>query len=80
MLRVVDIACLVDQQHRDVVVDPVGAPQPGVVQKTIDEGQRSAVGGTHEDVEEFLIKHRDRYWLGGVMVKPPVLPGLFGLG
>jgi hypothetical protein len=39
MLLVGHVAGLVDEQHRDAVVDPVGAAQPRVVQQLVVDEQ-----------------------------------------
>jgi len=48
MLVVTDLDRLIDQQHRDVVFDAIGAAQPRVVQQlivgVIHEHQRTSVG------------------------------------
>ena len=49
---------LVDEQHRDAVLDAVGTPQPGVVQKfVVNEQQRSAVFRTDQDAQQFFVEH-----------------------
>lgn len=50
---------LVDEKHRNAVLDAVGATQPGVVEQLVvaDRQQRSTVLGTHQDVQQFSVEH-----------------------
>ena len=57
MLVIVDIAGLVDQQHRDTVLDTVSAPQPWVVEHITDVQQRAAVGRANQDRKKLLVEH-----------------------
>lgn len=59
------VACLVDEKHRDAVLDPVGLAKPGVVEQTVDEQQRPTVGGAHQDVEQGGV-HDVGYGVTGV--------------
>ena len=56
----------VDQQHRDPVVDAVGAPQPRVVQQCLglDVEQRAAISRADQDVQEGGIEHDQRPGIG----------------
>lgn len=57
MLVGADISGLVDQQHRDVVLDPVGLVKSGVIQPVADMEQGSPVRGAHQDVEHSRVEH-----------------------
>ena len=54
-----DLGGLIDEQHRDGVLDAVGPAQPRVVEDrlgaVIDQQQWPAVGRAHQDVEQFAI-------------------------
>ena len=59
MLGVVgDVDGFVDKQHRNAVLDAIGATQPGVVKElVVDKEQRSAVLRADQDAQQFLVKH-----------------------
>ena len=48
---------LIDEQYRDSVVDSVGLLQPRVVKQVVDQQQRSAVDGAHQDAQKLLVQH-----------------------
>jgi hypothetical protein len=61
---------LVDEEHRDAVLDAVRAPKPGVVEKLAravlfaqaligDHQERPAVLRADEDAQQFLVNHDD---------------------
>lgn len=52
-----DIDCLLDQQHRNVILDAVGLAQPWVVEDVAEEQQRSPVNGAHQDAQQLLVQH-----------------------
>ena len=61
-----DVDGLIDEEYRNPVLNAVGLVQARVVEDIVDEGQRSPVGGTDQDaqqfrVERFVIGHRVRY-------------------
>ena len=50
--------CLVDEKHRDAVLDAVRAAKSGVVEALIvDQQQRPAVFRADEDAEELFVEH-----------------------
>ena len=54
---VVDGNCLIDEQDRDAIVDPVGAPQPWVVQVLVaHQQQRTVILGADQDAEQLLVE------------------------
>ena len=52
MFLVIDVGGLVDEEHRNAVLDAVGLTQPGVVEHTVDRDERPPVGGAHQDVQQ----------------------------
>jgi hypothetical protein len=49
---------LVDEQHRDAVLDAVRAPKARVVEElVVDQQQWPAVLRAHEDAQQFFVKH-----------------------
>ena len=56
VLVVVDVAGLVDQQHRNAVLDAVSTSQPRVVQQLrvarVDQQQRAPVSRAHQDAQQ----------------------------
>ena len=48
----------VDEQHRNAVLDAIGATQPGVVEElVVNQEQRSAVLWADQDAQQFLVQH-----------------------
>ena len=48
---------LVDQQHRDAVLDAVGLVQARVVEHSVDQQQRTPVSRAHQDAQELVVEH-----------------------
>jgi hypothetical protein len=52
---------LVDEQHRDAVLDAVGTPKTRVVQEfVVNQKQWPAVLRADEDAQQFVIEHDSR--------------------
>ena len=53
--------CLVDEKHRDAVLDAVRAAKPGVVEAlVVDQQQRPAVFRADEDAQQSFVEHDRR--------------------
>lgn len=53
--------CLVDQKHRDAVLDAVRTAQPRVVEQlVVDQQQRPAIFRADEDAQQFFVEHDGR--------------------
>lgn len=58
-----DVHGLIDQQHRNPILDAVGLVQPWVVEPVVDEQQRAAIRRADQDVQELRV-HATVYGVG----------------
>ena len=56
-LQPADVDGLVDQQHRDAILDAVSLVQARVVEHTVDQQQRTPVSRAHQDAQELVVEH-----------------------
>lgn len=76
MLLGPDLDRLIDEEHRNAVLDAVRLVQAGVVQDLVNEYQRTTVGRAHQDFHQLVVEHG--YGLAGWPITGAVLPPMVG--